>query len=286
VSRIQARQIRESDLPAVADLLTRGFPERGLEFWRAALARLAEHPVPTGLPRYGYLLDNEGAAVGAILLIFSSVPGNDQNTIRCNVSSWIVEPAFRSYASLLVNKALKQKDVTYLNITPAPHTVQILLAQRYEQHNRGLFIAVPALKLRCPATDVSIVHPGSSPPASGRPDEHALLLEHAKYGCLSIWCVTGDRAYPFIFRKRAIKGIVPVAQLIYARHVDEFVRMAGAVGRFLTARARPLVSIDADGPIAALPGKYFEAKQLKYFKGPNRPKLGDLAYTEAAMFGI
>jgi hypothetical protein len=33
-------------------------------------------------------------------------------------------------------------------------------------------------------------------------------------------------------------------------------------------------------------GKYFDGVAPKYFKGPTRPRLGDLAYTEAAMFGM
>jgi hypothetical protein len=286
VSTIQARQIRESDLPAVADLLTRGFPERPLAFWLDVFARLTEHPVPNGLTRYGYLLDNDGTPVGAILLIFSSRSGGDQDMIRCNVSSWFVEPAFRSYASLLVCKALSQKNVTYLNITPAPHTLKILLAQGYSRHNKGVFVAAPALKLQGPAADVKVVRADSSPPTWGSSVEHALLLQHARYGCLSLWCETADRGYPFIFRMRAIKRLIPAAQLIYARHVDEFVRLAGPVGRFLAARGRPFVAIDADGPVPTLSGKYFDAIQPKYFKGPSPPSLGDLTYTEAAMFGI
>ena len=54
----------------------------------------------------------------------------------------------------------------------------------------------------------------------------------------------------------------------------------------LAARGRPFVVLDSNGPIPGLVGKYFDAKMPKYFKGPDRPRLGDLAYTEAAMFGV
>jgi hypothetical protein len=74
--------------------------------------------------------------------------------------------------------------------------------------------------------------------------------------------------------------------LIYARDIDEFVRVAGPVGRFLAARGGPLVIMDANGPVPGLLGKYFCLKQPKYFKGPHRPSLGDLVHTEVAMFGI
>jgi hypothetical protein len=286
VSKIRARQIGGSDVAAVADLLARGFPSRPSAFWLDVLARLTEHPAPAGLPKYGYLLESDGAAVGVLLLIFSSLRCGARTTIRCNASSWFVEPAFRSYASLLVSKALSHKGVTYLNITPAPHTIPILLAQGYSQYSRGLFVAVPALQFRAGDAEVRVVRADAGLPMWGDPLEHELLLEHAGYGCLSLWCVTADRADPLVFRPRVLKRIMPCAQLIYSRDADDFVRLAGPVGRFLAARGRPLVVMDANGPVPGLVGKYFDARQPKYFKGPDRPRLGDLVYSEAAMFGF
>src|SRR5262249_40158570 len=59
-ARIRARQIRNADLPAVADLLTRGFASRPLRFWLRLLACLAGRSAPAELPRYGYLLEGDG----------------------------------------------------------------------------------------------------------------------------------------------------------------------------------------------------------------------------------
>jgi hypothetical protein len=42
--------------------------------------------------------------------------------------------------------------------------------------------------------------------------------------------------------------------------------------------------IPANGPIPKLVGKFFDGKPMYYF-GPEAPQLGDLAYTEVAMFG-
>ena len=44
--------------------------------------------------------------------------------------------------------------------------------------------------------------------------------------------------------------------------------------------------LDANGPISGLVGKYYDDKYPKFFLGPNPPRLGDLAYTETAMFGV
>src|SRR5262245_30521546 len=113
---IRSRQITYADADAVVDLLTRGFPTRGRRYWQQAFTKLASHPTPLGLPKYGYLLENDGDLVGVILLIFSTIPAGASTSIRCNVSSWCVEPAFRSHAALLISLAIRHKNVTYLNI--------------------------------------------------------------------------------------------------------------------------------------------------------------------------
>jgi hypothetical protein len=82
-----------------------------------------------------------------------------------------------------------------------------------------------------------------------------------------------------------VKGWMRCAQLIYCRDLNDFVRFARPVGWFLALRGSPLVLIDANGPIRGLVGKYFEGIAPKYFRGPVQPCLGDLAFTEAALFG-
>jgi hypothetical protein len=281
---IRARQIGASDLNAVAELLASGFAARPREFWSGVLARLTAHATPKGLPKYGYLLETGGRVVGAILLIFSRANG-DATTIRCNVSSWYVQPQFRSYASLFVSKALSHRGVTYLNITAAPHTLSLVRAQGYTQYSAGVFVAMPALQRHAPDVTITVARPGAGV-ATAEPFERELLLQHAEYGCLSLWCADEEGARPFVFRRRSVKGVIPCAQLVYCRDVVDVVRFAGPIGRLLARRGCPLVLIDANGPIPGLIGKYVAAKMPKYFKGPDRPRLGDLAYTETAMFGF
>jgi len=113
-----------------------------------------------------------------------------------------------------------------------------------------------------------------------------VLLEHAVHGCISLWCATRERAYPFVFRPRLVKIGVPCAQLIYCRDIGDFVRFAGPIGRFLARRGRPFVIVDANGPIPGLVGWFSRDSMPKYYKGPQRPRLGDLAYTEYAVLGV
>jgi len=282
--KIRCRQIADGDLDGLVDLLKRGFGRRRTRaFWRRALACLRTRGVPPGMPRYGYLLENDGVPVGVILLIFAATPGTDAP--RANVSSWYVEPAFRGYAPLLAAQALKLKQVTYLNISPAPHTWPILEAQGYRRYSNGIIVALPALQ-RPGDRGVRLLAADQPPDAPHAPFERDLMIEHADFGCIGVWCVTPERALPFVFRPRMVKGVVPSAQLIYCSDVADFVRFAGPIGRFVAMRGRPVIILDADGPIAGLAGRYFADTTPKYFRGPAAPRLGDLAYTEAALFGI
>jgi hypothetical protein len=283
--KIRVRQICEADILQVADLLSRGFPGRPRQFWLMVLTCLTERPTFTGLPRYGYLLESN-RIVGVILQIFSSLRDGGTRRIRCNVSSWYVEPEFRTYANVLAARALSHLNVTYLNITPAPNTLQMLKVQGYSQYSEGIFVAAPALQIRSAIADVRVANATAYRGAHADHFDQDLLMDHAKYGCISLWCETADRAYPFVFRPCVVKRVIPCARLIYCRHVDDFVRFAGPVGRFLAFRGQPLVLIDSNGPIPGLIGQYLDAKMPKYFKGANRPRLGDLAYTETAMFGL
>jgi hypothetical protein len=286
VPKVRSRQINDGDIDGVVDLLTRGFRLRTRDYWQRALEKLASHRTPPDMPKFGYLLESGGELVGVILLIFSSIPGESAAKMRCNVSSWYVEPAFRGHASLLISQAIKHKNVTYVNISPAMHTRPIVEAQGFSRYSNGQFVAAPALSMTGPGGAVKVIGVETRPDVHFESAERDLLLAHREHGCTSLWAVTPERAYPFVFMPRVAKGIVPCAQLIYCRDIGDFIRLARPVGRYLAARGRPLVLIDSNGPIPGLVGKYIGGKAPKYFKGPNRPHFGDLAYTEAVMFGL
>jgi hypothetical protein len=283
IPRLRFRQIADSDVNDVVDLLTRGFaPRRSRAFWHGVMARLAAHAPPPEAPRYGYMLDDGGGPVGVVLMPSAALPTGE---VRSNVSSWCVEPAYRSYASLLITQAFRRKDVTYVNLTPVEHTRPMLQFQGYTCYASGTFAAALALHAFTRGPRARIVPAEATPRASFAAYERQVLRDHAGYGCTSLWCETDARAHPFVFRLRTLRGL-PCAQLVYCRDVADCVRFAAPLGRYLARRGRPLLLIDANGPIPGLVGKYFDQKMPRYFRGPQRPRLGDLAYTEIAMFGV
>jgi len=286
LSAIRCRQIAEADTAEVAALLTRGFPTHPHRFWRSALHELRRHEPPPGLPNYGYLMECDGAIVGAVLLISSRVRSSDHDAVRCNLSSWYVEPAFRAYATLLVSQALQHKEATYTNVSAAPHTWPIIEAQGFSRYCDGVFLALPWLCGLRGGEQIKIFEPSRRPDVAFDPADEEILLQHAKHGCLSLWCATAERAYPFVFRPRLVKHVLSCAQLIYCGDITEFARFAGPIGRFLARRGWPFVIIDSNGPLPGLVGMFCRGSMTKYFKGPQRPRLGDLAFSEYAVLGI
>jgi len=282
---IRCREIGTGDIDGIVNILSIGFPNRTRDFWMRAFMRLSEHATPPGFPKYGYLLECKGTPVGVHLSIFSSIFVNGETRIRCNTSSLYVEPAFRGYSPMLVSRVLRQKHITYFNITPSPHILPMVEAQGYVQYCAGRFVSVPGLCAWSYGSRVKAVAADTCLDEDLPPYETELLLAHANYGCMSLTCSSANGSQPFVFVTRRKFGLVPYAYLAYCRDLEDFVRFAGPLGRFLARHGFPLVVLDSNGPVRGLIGKY-SAGFPKYFKGPDQPRLGDLAYSERVVLGV
>jgi hypothetical protein len=286
---IRCREITEADIDAVADLLTRGFVTRSHEYWMQGLRRQAAREIPEGYPRFGYMLDAGGEAVGVLLLLYTSRISGSEAAVYCNLSSWFVDPKYRNYAALLTKIAQRHQEVTYLNISPATWTCPIIETQGFNSYCSGLFFSVPLLSRARPGISVELVSPDTPEIAGLRQSETELLARHAGCGCLSLVCRTaGGETLPFILQPlRVRRGWLapPAMQLMYCRDVGEFVRCAGTIGRVLIRRGKVSVILDSNGPVRGLAGIFSRARGRKYFKGPHRPRLADLTDTELVLYG-
>jgi hypothetical protein len=271
---LACRPITERDFEAVIGALKTGFPERDEAYWRRALARMKARTIPAGHVRYGYVMTDAGRVVGLVLVIASQA---DDGRVRMNLSSWYVDEAYRSFANLLLAKPFRSSEVTFLNVTPAVSTLQTITAQGFAPYVAGSFQTTPALKTSPRGAQLRHVDAATEPAG--------LLADHAAWGCLCFEVSHEGRTLAFVFVKDKTLKHVPAAQLVYCRDVADFVRYAGLIGRALLRFGAPVVLIDALGPIDDLPGVYRPLRGRRYFRGPARPRIGDLAYTELALFG-
>ncbi|MGA7323210.1 MAG: acyl-CoA acyltransferase [Rhodomicrobium sp.] len=315
--RVRCRLIGEPDIDRIADLLHVGFPKRSRDAWRAALEKLARRPAPEHFPRYGYMLESENSTAGVLLTIFAQVENGQEVFHQGNISSWYVDPAFRSYAPLLTAQAQKHPDVTYINTSPSVHTWPLIEAQGFTRFADGIFVAATALTAFRAADAVALLRrtkslfnrialPENRSNFSARclgkakayafedirenalPEaEYRMLRDHHEYGCLCFWCETEDGAVPFIFRRRVVAArLVPCAHLIYSRTIEDLSRFSGAISRFLLTKGIPVLTIGANGPLAGFAGRYFPNRRPMYYRGSHKPRVGDLTYTEWALFGM
>ena len=265
--RARCRQIAEGDLDALTDLLARGFVRSNRDYWLRGFARFRALPPIEGVPRFGYVLESEVGIVGVILLI----PSRRGDTIFSNLSSWYVEPAWRAHSTMLVAMATKLKQVTYTNISPAPHTFNTLEAQGFRPYNFGRSAVFSVIGNGMVSDDI----PADLP-------ERDLLTDHAAMGCISLVCEKDGVASPFVFRRKKLKySPIPMAELLFSRSTGDFGHCAGALGRWLMRRG--MFGMIADGKVSGTFSHYVDGKEPRYFKGPHVP--ADLAYSEKVIFG-
>ena len=169
--------------------------------------------------------------------------------------------------------ATKLKHVTYLNASPAPHTWCTLQAQGFVPYNFGRS-AVFAL-------------PGRGHVSENIPDdlpEAQLLRDHRKLGWISLVVEKDGAASPFVFKPRMLnRPPVPVMDVMFTRSPDDFRRCAPALAKYFLSRGS--LGFLIDGDMEGHLSHYVEGKEPRFFKGPCRPVLGDLAYSEKVLFG-
>jgi hypothetical protein len=276
---IICREIEPADFESLSELLSSGYDSTNCAFWMGRFKRLTMHTPPPGYPKFGFVLERGGAPVGVIISIYSAITISNVRKIRCYFTNWYVKAEFRSYASMMVSRARKYTGVTYMIGTPSERVRPILEAQGYSQYCAGRFAAVPLLSRQKSLGRVQLFNgkDGETVP------EEEILAAHARYGCLSVTCAAQNGVHPFIFQPALKAGLLPFARLIYCREVSEFVQFAAILGRFLISRGYPVVVLDADGPVPGLVGRY-STNFPKFFVGPDRPRLGDAAYSERVIF--
>lgn len=290
--RIRCRQIEPADIAVVVRLLHTGFPDRTLAYWERGLGRLAARESPPGVPRFGYVLDRDGELVGVLLTIYAVVSGGAGTHLRCNLSSWYVAPEFRTLGTVLDGQAMRDKSVTYLNVSPAPHTLAMHEARGFRRSCRGQMLVVPALGR--PRRGASVHALGSTEEVDLPEPMRELVRDHASYGCLCLLCRDETGSQVVILQRLSLKlsrrhlwlPRLPALQMVYGPAASELPRWLGAVGRYLLLRGRPLVLLlDVDARLPGVVGRYLDGWRPRYARGPNPVPVGDLSYTEITVFG-
>ena len=274
---LRTREIVDEDIDFLVGFIGDGvaIPRRYLA---AVLNQLRRRQAPAGFPKYGLLLESGDEIVGAILLIFSENYADGATAIHCHLTSWYVKPEFRPYASIFYLRALKYKNVTYLNISARPKTWKIIEAQGFKRYSSGQVIAPTLANMFVPNKgkpfEVFLFTPDLD--LAMNPREIRLLADHARYGCTTICCKVGDEVYPFVFQRRMLKKFIPVVQLIYCRRLEDLATCIAPISRVLLKMGAMAIRADANGPIKGVIGPFIKDLEPRWYKGGAAPQLNPL----------
>jgi hypothetical protein len=274
------REITDSDLGAVRDLLVEGFPLRSADYWSKGLANLGALPPVDGFPRYGYVIDADGGPQGVLLTLTSDRGGHGART---SLSSWYVRDRYRQTATFLFRHVLKLKNTTFVNVSPADHVLPIVEAFGFEPYTTGMVMLDlrAALLGRSPRGAVRRIDArGLGALSDG---ERQLAADHLRMGCDVLRLQADNRAGLLIHRRRWIRRALPASQVIFA-DPELMTELAGPVMRTLVRAGSVLAFCDVGQAPRPAVGRVFP-RAIRYFKGAVAPPVADLAYSELAVFG-
>jgi len=276
---MRIREIQETDLSAVLQLLIVGFPKKTPVYWAHVLSVLAARPRCGGLPVFGLALEIEGALQGLMLMI----SGQKNGDRFCNLSSWYVRPEYRKFSPFLFQRALRPKDVSFTDCSPAPHVLPIITKFGFCPYSCGTLLIDPRASLRSSAPIRNI---RTTLPEQIAPDLRITIESHLSYGCRG-FLIEGQRQCPMpvLYRTTRLKRAVPSARIVYG-DPDIIIANAGGLMRKLMRRGIMLMLIDL--PCGSNPtlGRIFPEYEVRYVRGPNIPDVGDLLDTEVSVFGL
>jgi hypothetical protein len=280
---VKIRPLEDSDQQSVVTLLTEGFMRRNYNYWMNCWRYLQSQFVPSDQPRFGWGMEQEGVLVGVILNLWRPQERCMAGRPVANLSSWYVKPEYRSFAAMLLARASRDPNVTYLNVSAAKPTVKICEAFGFQMYSRGQALAIPLLSVGKSSSKVFRFGTQAARLSKVQTD---LVESHLAFGCVALVGEIDGQQTPLLFVKRKVRGYIPALQLIYTENDQVIRRLIHSLGFELLKLGQIFVILDADEKLDYAVSKFFADTGARYFKGPAKPRAGDMSYTEIPAFGL
>jgi hypothetical protein len=274
------REITDDDLEAVRELLVEGFPFRSQSYWTKGLANLRSLPRVEGYPKYGYLVDADDAPQGVLLTITSD---RGAHGVRTHLSSWYVREGYRHFALLVFRHALELQNTTFINPSPTDDVVRVLNAFGFEPYTAGVVMLDLRMAMRRRSSRGAVQRLDFGDLAELSEPEGQIAEDHLRMGCDVLRLETDVRAGLLIHRRKWIRRSLPSSQVILG-DPDLIIELARPMMRELASRGSLLALCDVDQSGKPALGRVFR-RGIRYFKGAEAPPVGDLSYSELAVFG-
>jgi hypothetical protein len=278
----EIRELRPDELPELASLLAANFPRFDVDFWHAAMNRLARRERVEGMPLLGLGIVDQGLQ-GAVLMISSKRTATGGPQIITNISTWCVNPSHRgALAKELYAQATSADQATYSNLSAAANTIKTITRLGFSEWRAG-----QAIGIGTGTSGTARVLPfADAIRETADPAQLALMEDHHRLGCVVLGLALKERVTPLIFLKRKVLKHLPCAQLIYCEDFSDFSANSLAINNHLLRHGLPTLLVDASGKVPGLTGRYFPGKAAKYYKGPLPLADIDHCYSEMMYIGF
>lgn len=276
------RELEVADLPAVVRVLAEGFPRVSDRHWDRCLKIIKDRDYPRGTPQFGYGIEDSGLQ-GVVLTLGSLHGVAESSQTIINISSWTVRPSHRGIAAkALFDHASSFEGVTYSDLSAAAHTIRTITKLGFRESTAGQVLGLGLRRAPETASILTVKEAAMGLAA----DKLEMLRYHESYGCICFCVELRDRLAPLIFLPRKIKGLIPLAQLIYCERSSDLQEHARAIYYRLLSLGFPGMLVDGSGPIPGLAGRYFPGKAARYYKGPFPDYAVDHTYSEMIYIGF
>jgi len=202
--------IQDGDLPEVAAFWNRQLnPGIPCDVWVQAFG----HPWMPDKPNNGFQLRAEGRLVGALGAIYSRQLVGGETRDFCNLTSLIVDPAFRARAMDLLSACLAQKNLCFTDFTPTPAVAKMLKLLRFTELPSGEYL-VPHLPL--PPSAAGLVAIEDAPELDRCLSGAAARLwrDHRTIPWLKRFAVGDGAQWCLVFWKPAVIKGMPAANIV------------------------------------------------------------------------
>jgi len=223
---VVARKATERDFDSVYALLKGLNPIISKERWQSIFLnnwRSEEDHV-------GYLLEDEGRAVGFLGYLFSKRTINGRSEKFCNMTSWHVEEKYRSNSLMLLYPLLNMPGYTVTNFTAASGDLRRVLKRLGLQvlDDRSVVIYPALVWNRTSGQDAELVFDKSELEARLSGKELEVFRDHSAFDCMHV-LIRSDREDCYVILAETSRRGLPILSIQYISDADAFVRCINSV---------------------------------------------------------
>lgn len=230
LGRAQVQPIAAGDVERVGEFLHLYLNRRLRPAeWAAAIRT----PWSVDAPNHGFMLVEDGAAVGVYLAFYSTrrVAGQDERF--CNLAAWCVLPRHRLHSLLLLRALLAQKGYHFTDLSPSGNTVPVNERLKFQRLD-----TTTAMLPHVPwPGSARVIANAQALEAALDPQELAIYRDHAQARASHHLVLVEGNAHCYVLYRRDRRKRLPLfASVLYVSNPALFRKLGRQFGSHLLLR--------------------------------------------------